>query len=160
VQDRRVTIVKAAVTRLGRITVSALVIAAAGGAALVVAAFLAPMYASTSVSSSGEVIQGSATLVGVNGMGVLVVVGLPLLVSVAVGCLLWLSLRRGAVAAAWTLTGVLAAFTLLAMLSIGAFVLPVTAALVVACVASRSTRSEAVGHPAGAGLGPVSGTPS
>jgi hypothetical protein len=36
---------------------------------------------------------------------------------------------------AWTLTGILAGFTLLAMMSIGVLVLPVTVALVVACAA-------------------------
>ena len=45
--------------------------------------------------------------------------------------------RRHALAA-WTLTVMLAMFTLLAMMSIGVFVVPVTAALIVACAASRA----------------------
>jgi hypothetical protein len=51
---------------------------------------------------------------------------------------------------AWTLTGLLAAFNLLAMLSIGVFILPITAALIVACGASRPppTHPRAAEHPA------------
>ena len=45
--------------------------------------------------------------------------------------------HRGALLAAWTLTVMLAMFTVLAMMSIGPFVVPVTAALIVACATSR-----------------------
>jgi hypothetical protein len=123
--------------RPGRAASIALSIAAVYAAALVVAAFFAPVYSSASVSSSGEVTQGSGTLVSVNGIGVLPVLAVPLLATVLVGCALWLRARRGAMPFAWTLTGLLAVFNLLAMLSIGLFVLPVTAALVIACVTSR-----------------------
>jgi hypothetical protein len=108
------------------------------------------MYESTSGSSSGEVRHGSGTLVGVNGLGVVVVLGVTLLVTLAVGCALWQRSRRRGVAFAWALTGLLAVFNLLAMLSIGVFVLPVTAALILACAASRpqSKRSGTAGTPA------------
>lgn len=90
------------------------------------------MYESVSTSSSGEVTHGTETLVDVNGPGVVLVVALPLLVTLAVGCALSYGSRRGAVLFARTLTGLLAVFNLLAMLSIGVFLLPVTAALIVA----------------------------
>jgi hypothetical protein len=130
------SIVNAVVTRLGRGASLALLIGAIWSVALVVAGFLTPMYESESVSSSGEVRHGPGTLVGVNGLGVVVVLAVPLLVTLAAGSALWSS-RRGAVAFAWTLTGLLAGFTLLAMLSIGVFILPITAALFVACAVHR-----------------------
>ncbi len=123
-------------TPLGRVPALALLVAAAYGIALVVAAFALPVYDSTGSSSSGGTSQGSDTLVGVNGPGVALVLGVPLLVTVAVGCALWLR-SRWALPIAWTLTGLLAAGNLLAMLSVGVFVLPVTAALVFACARSR-----------------------
>lgn len=125
-----------AVMRLGRVAAAALLIAAGYSAALVAGAFLAPMYQS-SVSSSGEVTHGPGTLIGVNGFGVVAVIGMPLLVSLAVGCALLSRSRRTAMPLAWALTGLLAVFNLLAMLSIGVFVLPVTAALIVACSTRR-----------------------
>jgi hypothetical protein len=69
-------------------------------------------------------------------MGVALVLAVPLLVTLAVGFALWQGSRR-ALPIAWTLTGLLAAGNLVAMLSVGVFVLPVTAALVIACARSR-----------------------
>lgn len=123
--------------RLGRVAATTLLMAGVYGIALVVAGFVVPVYRSTSVSSSGALTDGSDTLVGVNGVGVVFVLGVPLLATVLVASALWSRSRRGALAIAWTLTGLLAAFNLLAMLSIGVFVLPVTAALIVACTSSR-----------------------
>jgi hypothetical protein len=123
-------------TRLGRVPAVALLIAAAYGVALVVAAFTLRVYESDSSSSSGGSSQASDTLVGVNGTGVALVLAVPLFVTVAVGCALALR-SRWSLPIAWTLTGLLAALNLLAVLSVGIFVLPVTAALVVACARSR-----------------------
>jgi hypothetical protein len=117
----RMMLVNAAVTRLGRASAVALLVAAAGGVGLIVAAFLAPMYATMSASSSGELTHGTDTLVGVNGLGVLVVIGVPLLATLAVGGALWHGSRRGAVPVAWMLAGLLAVFNMLAMLSVGVF---------------------------------------
>ncbi len=122
--------------RVGRVPAVALLVAAAYGVALVVAAFLVPVYDSDSSSSSGETTRVSDTLVGVNGLGVALVLGVPLLVTLAVGSALW-QRSRWALPTAWSLTGLLAALNLLAMLSVGIFVLPVTAALVLACARSR-----------------------
>ena len=110
------------------------------GAGLVVAGFLVPAYQSTSMSSSGELTQSSKTLVGMNGPGVAFVLALPLLVTVLVGCALLLRGRRGAMPVAWALTALLAVFNVLGMLSIGVFVVPVTAALVVACASGSRPR--------------------
>ena len=135
------TIVNAAVTRLGRVASVALLIAAVGGAALVLAGFFAPMYETMTESAAGEVTHGTGTLAGVNGPGVVAVLVVPLLVTLAVGSALWQGARRGAVAVAWILAGLLAAFNVLSMASIGMFVVPITAALLVACAVHRP-RSE------------------
>jgi hypothetical protein len=74
-------------------------------------------------------------LVGENGTGVIGVVVIPLVVAVVVAAVL--SRRSTAPSAgpdAWTATGLLATFNVLALLSIGIFVLPVTVCLVVACM--------------------------
>jgi hypothetical protein len=119
----------------------ALSVAAVSGVLLVVAGFFAPMYRWTSESTARELAHGSETLVGVNGPGVAVVLGVPLLATVLVGATLWLRARRRAIGFAWTVTGLLTVFNLLAMASIGLFVVPVTAALLVACAASGRRRT-------------------
>ena len=127
--------------RRSRVGSTALLVALVYSAAIVIAGFVVPFYSTVSVSSSGAVSRGSATLVAENGLAVVMVLAIPLLLTLAVGTALWQSRRRGAVPIAWTLTGLLALFNLLAMLSIGVFILPVTIALVVACAKSRQ-RSE------------------
>jgi len=120
--------------RFGRFERISLVIALAWGAGLAVAALVVPVYKSSSVSSSGTVPDGSATLVGVNGWGALLVAVAPLAAAMVTGSALWRRAgRQGAGVFAWAVTGLLVCFNLLAMLSIGVFVLPVTLALVVAC---------------------------
>ncbi len=123
--------------RPSRVCTAALVTAFAWSVVLLVAGFLVPVYSSQGVASDGEVFDGSATLVGQNGLGVVVVLAIPLLVTLGVWSALRTPTRRGAVPIAWILTGVLAGLNLLALLSIGVFVLPVTVALVVACATSR-----------------------
>lgn len=115
----------------------ALLGASAYGVALVLAAFLVPVYDSDSSSSSGGTTQASATLVDVNGLSAAAVFAVPLFVTLGVGCALWQGSQRWALPIAWTLTGLLATGNLLAMLSVGVFVLPLTAALIVACARSR-----------------------
>jgi hypothetical protein len=119
-------------------------------AALPVAAALVPAYDSTSVTSSGTATSGNdpttvtaavtvthttATLLDENGWTVILVTAVPLLVASAVTVALLRRDRRrsGAGPLAWVLTGLLAAGNLAALLSIGVFVLPVTAGLVMAC---------------------------
>lgn len=126
-------------TRPDRATRTLLAIAAVWSVGLVIAAAVAPAYSSSSASSSGAVTHTSATLVQENGLRVLVPVSLPL---VAVGAVTF-SLRRrrkqekpGAGALAWTVVALLGAFTILAMLSIGVFILPAVVVLAVACARS------------------------
>jgi hypothetical protein len=118
----------------------ALAVALFWSAALLVAAAVAPAYQSTTETSSGTVTHGSETLVNANGFGVLPIIGVPLLLTVIVGyALRRRGARRGAGAIAWTFTGLLAGVNLAAMLSIGPFIMPVTACLAVACTI-RQTR--------------------
>lgn len=129
---------KSAWTRPSRAASGALLFALVWGVGLAVAGLLVPFYEVSSVSSSGEATGGAATLVQVNGPRVLVVLAVPIVLTVLVAGSLLLRARRGALLLAWTLTGVLAVLNLLAMLSIGLFVVPITAALVVACSTSRT----------------------
>ena len=136
--------VNAVTARLGRTAPIALLLAGVCNLVLVVAGFVAPVYQSsvyTAASPSGAVRHGSNTLVGENGWGVVVILLVPLLLTVIVGSALWLQSRGSAVVAfAWTITMLLALLNLLAMLSIGVFFLPITAALIVACATGRPNR--------------------
>ena len=133
---------------LGRLEWVSLAIAAVWGAGLVAAAAFVPVYSSVGASSSGVVSQGSATLVGVNGWRVLLVVGVPLVATAMVGGALWRrGLRQGAGAFAWTIAGLLVVFNVLALASIGVFVIPVTACLVVACAGHQRKRGSQVHRP-------------
>ena len=120
--------------RFGRFERISLVIALVWGTGLAVATLVVPVYQLSSYSSSGTATDGSATLVGVNGWGALLVTVAPLAAAMVTGWALWRRAgRQGAGVLAWAVTGLLVCFNLLAMLSIGVFVLPVTLALVVAC---------------------------
>jgi cytochrome bd-type quinol oxidase subunit 2 len=125
-----------------------LIVAVAWGLLLVVAALVAPVYSTQTSAGSGDrlstAVPGSATLVQVNGWRVLLVCAVPLACAALVGVLLWRRAGKpGAGPVAWTVTAVLAGLNLLAMLSIGVFVLPVTAALVIACISHRAERQPA-----------------
>jgi hypothetical protein len=98
------------------------------GIALLAAAFALPVY-SSSVSSapSGVSVASPATLVQVNGLGVLAPVGLPALIAAVIWFALHRKCSRGSRAgnyAAWALVWLLVAFCLVAIASIGAFVVP------------------------------------
>ena len=121
--------------RLGRAERTALVIALVWGVLLVAAALLVPVYSSTAVSSSGTVTTGSATLVGVNGWTGLLVASAPLAGTLVAGYALWRRADRDSAGVlAWAVAGLLAFLTVAGILSIGVFVLPVTAALIFACL--------------------------
>jgi hypothetical protein len=123
--------------RLGRTASVAILFAAAYGALLVLAGFVAPVYESTTSSSDGEVTHGAESLVEANGPGAAVVLAVPLVVAVLVGCALRFAADDRALPLAWLLTGLLGVLDVLALASIGLFLVPVTASLVVACVAGR-----------------------
>ena len=133
---------------LGRLEQVSLAIAAVWGAGLLAAAALVPAYASAGASSAGAVSHGSATLVDVNGWRVLLVVGVPLVATAMVGGALWRrGPRQGAGALAWTIAGLLVVFNVLALASIGLFVIPVTACLIAACAGHERKRASQVHHP-------------
>ena len=112
---------------------------------MVILALLAPVYQSQSVSSSGITASGSATLVGVNGWRALLIAAVPLAAAVMAGYGLWRRAGRpGAGVLAWTVAGLLACFNVLAIATIGLFVVPVTVALFAACVAHGGRPHRAV----------------
>ena len=118
------------------------------GIALVVAALTVPVYHGefeTTESGSTTVTSTSATLVSENGWWGLVVAGIPLVVCLVVGALLLGPGGPAAKVVAVVVVALLGLGNLLAMLSIGIFVLPVTVALVVA-VATADRRP---GHSTG-----------
>lgn len=116
-----------------RIGSVALLVAALYSSGLIAAGFLVPVYSTQSVSSSGAVAEGSATLVGENGVNVVVVLVIPLLVTLVAAGLLF-SRRSWGLLVARILTAVLVVFNVLAILSIGVFVVPVTITLVIVCL--------------------------
>ena len=80
------------------------------------------------ISSTGPQFSGSFTLVAVNGLGVLVPVGIPLVISVLVRCALHRKCSRGGPFAgylAWMLVVVLALGCVVAGASIGLLIVPV-----------------------------------
>lgn len=111
------------------------------GLLLFVAAATVPVYDSETATAtsdgSSEVTSSTATAVDVNGWGVAIAFGFPLLVALVVSVALWFRDHPAALPIAWTLTVVLGMLNLLALLSIGIFVLPVTLALFVACSSAR-----------------------
>jgi hypothetical protein len=84
--------------------------------------------------------ESTATLVEVNGRGVLIVVGIPLAFALVTTGLLWRRLIGGsrvAYLSAWVLIGLLAIFTFLAMFSIASFIVPSVLLLVGAALLSH-----------------------
>ncbi|MFC6238486.1 hypothetical protein [Longivirga aurantiaca] len=128
----------------------ALVLALVWSVLLVLAAFTLPLYgyssSSATVDGSGgtEEITGTATLVQVNGWTAVLVLAIPLAVTLLVGLLLGVG-GRGQRAGAWALTALLGVFTVLALLSVGLFMVPVVVALMVACASAGSRAARTVG---------------
>ncbi|MHB8219921.1 MAG: hypothetical protein ACYDHU_06310 [Acidimicrobiales bacterium] len=135
--------------RADRVTATLVALAAVWSVGLVVAGTTVPAYDSstvvTSTSTPGSVPRThrvevahstTATLLQVNGPGVLVLLALPLVaVTIVAGLLVWRRARGrpGAGAPAWTVTALLGAFGLVGILTIGPFVIPVPVLLAAAC---------------------------
>jgi hypothetical protein len=115
-----------------RIRKVALSFALVWSVAVLVAGFTVPMYSEETETSSGS-ISGTDTLVGENGSGIIIVLLVPLVVSILVTLCLMARRVRGAIVVAWILTAALCGLTVLALLSIGIYLLPVAGALMVAC---------------------------
>ena len=118
----------------GRWAFGMTLLALAWAVALLVAAFVLPVYGSSTASgpSGLSVDLDSPTLVAVNGLWVLAPVGLPALVAAVVWFALHRKCSRGSrpsAYVAWALIGLLIAFCLLAVASIGIFVVPGAALL-------------------------------
>lgn len=97
-------------------------------AALVAAAFVLPVYGASETSSAGTHSSASLTLVAVNGPGVLIPAGIPLLISATVWVVLHHECSHGGSIAryvAWALVMMLALGCLIGLASIGLFVVPV-----------------------------------
>ena len=111
----------------GRIAFGASALAVVFGAVLFSAAFWAPLY---SEARSGIAGTTQATLVDVNGYRVLIPVAIPLVLALIAFVGLWARCTRGSnvgnIAAIVVLT-ILGCFTLLGAMTIGIFVLPITA---------------------------------
>ncbi len=141
-------------SRLGRAELVSLAVAVAGGIAVLAGALVVPVYRAVEAQGSGIPARASGTLVGVNGWNALLVAGMPLIAALATGSALGRRAgRRGAGAFAWSVAMLLAFLNLMAMASIGIYLVPVTAALIVACATHRGR-----GAAAGAAVqGAVSG---
>jgi hypothetical protein len=124
-------------SRRGRLVVRLTVTAFVWSVGLVIAAVLVPVYSGhTETSSSGLTIT-TATLVEENGWWVLLPVAVPAAICVVVGAALrrkWTSGGRWSGRVAWVAIGTLAISALLAILSIGIFVVPVALLLAIAAV--------------------------
>ena len=136
---------------------SALTVLAIGyAAALIAAAALLPTSTgestSASMSSSGAQVvttthSTSSTLLQDNGPWVLLAAAMPLLVAIIVAIALRRRRSRGGRSSgylAWSAIGVLAAFCLLALLSVGVFVAPVVGLLAVATSLTRDAAAPPV----------------
>jgi hypothetical protein len=123
------------VDRRGRWAFGLSVGAVAWCAFIVVGAFLIPAYTEQGADSAGHTFTDTQTLVQVKGLGVLIPVSIPLVLTIGV----WLLLRRRCTtggrlsrAGASTLITVVWLVTLLTGFSIGFLVLPVAVLLTIA----------------------------
>jgi hypothetical protein len=139
--------------RRNRLASRLVLIAAAWSLGLLIAASVLPVYNGESISNRDGVTFTSTTLVASQGAWVLIPTAIPLLFCAAV----WLALRRkrggddklgGRVA--WLAIALLCVFALLAILSIGGFVIPVVVLLARAAMLTSPPPSPAAPSPAAA----------
>lgn len=111
---------------------------------LLVAALFVPVYGTESASAVPEgitavpeVTGSTGTLVSVNGLGALLVVAVPLIVTLLVALLLQRPVGTTALIVAVLLTALYLGFCVLAILSIGILLLPFGLVLLVACACAR-----------------------
>lgn len=128
------TMAKPGVRRGARI---ALLVAAVLSLGLVVWAFTFPAYQGLE-TRGGVTTETTSTLIEVNGSGAIVPILVPLVVTALVAVLLLRVREPVARVGAWALVGLLTIFAVLAMFSIGMYVLPVAIALAVAVAWPRA----------------------
>lgn len=134
--------------RRGRQAFWLTVAAFAWSVALVAAAAWLPVYGSSSASSAGAHFSGSLTLVQVNGLWALVPMGVPLIVVVLAWAALYRKCSRGSRLAGYVAGGLLAvllAGCLVALASVGLFIVPVAVLLARAVVITPSGSSRSGG---------------
>lgn len=126
--------------------------ALAWSAALPLGAWLLPVYSVASMDSvTGAAHAGRASFVDVNGPWVLWYAVIPLAATVIVAALLFgRDGGAGAGPVTWAVVGLLAAFTVAGLATIGLLVLPVTGCLVAWC-SVRQHRARRTGRSSGAG---------
>src|SRR5205823_14688539 len=113
----------------GRVAVGLALAGLAWCAALLVAAFVVPVYSGEQSSSTGVVTHTSGTLVGTNGARAIVLMMVPLMLALAAFAGLHRKCATGSAlsaAGAWTAIAALALLAVLGAASIGLFVLPAT----------------------------------
>jgi len=126
--------------RLDRLELWLLIGAAIWGLGLVLAAFLVPAYSSNTGASFGSSARG-ASLVQENGLRVLFPVATPLVAVGLIGGLVGHRRRagkRGPGVVSWIVVTILGGVTILGILTIGVFILPVTALLLAVCLRSAA----------------------
>jgi hypothetical protein len=128
----------------GRWAFALTVLACAWGLALIAAAMLVPVYSSQATYAPGAMsAMASATLVQVNGPGVLIAAAVPALLASAASVALHRRCTKGGRAGgfvAWSLTWILFALCVVGIASIGIFVLPVPALLAAAAALTPGPR--------------------
>jgi hypothetical protein len=100
--------------------------------ALLGAAFLFPAYGSSATSSAGGHVSGSLTLVQVNGLWALVPMGAPIIIVSLAWAALYRQCSRGSAVAefvAGALVGLLVLGSVVALASVGLFIVPAAALL-------------------------------
>ncbi|MFV0252275.1 MAG: hypothetical protein ACK5H2_02955 [Beutenbergiaceae bacterium] len=124
----------------------ALLLAAVLSIGLVAFGLFYPAYGRHVQTSDGTEFETSATIVEVNGPGVLVTLSVPLLATALVTILLAVVKQHWRRTAAWVVVGLLLAFALLGIATIGMLVLPIGLALAFATAwAGRPVSARATG---------------
>lgn len=143
---------------LPRVSRWLLALAAGWSALLIVGALTVPAYSSTIVHTSvrgrPRLVTSSGTLVAVNGVRVLAVVGLPLLATVLVAVDVRRRGRRGRAGGGplgWIVAGLVSAVSLVGILTVGPVILPVAGLLVAVCAGGSGGQGAAVVSPPGGG---------
>ncbi len=108
-------------------------VAVAWGALLPVLALVLPVGTEATLGADGVETMRRVTLAQIEGASGVLTVAVPLALAVLVGAAMSSEGRWG-LPTAWTLFGLLAAANLLAMMSVGVLVVPLTVALLVALV--------------------------
>ena len=138
-------------TRRWQVAIRLMVAALVWSVGLLLAALVVGAYRGQTVSSEAGITLTTRTLVQVHGLQALILVVLPVVACVAVAIALWHRRRAAAWSGpvAWAAVGVLAIESILAITSLGAFLLPAVVLLVlsVRLIPGPATRAAAVRPP-------------